>query len=119
MSYTSITTLYISFFFFLEQAGWGIAWYVNETLIPELNLKRGVTYTFVVEGGNDPSDLANYHPMYITSSSNGAILRTTEPDEVSGSSPFFFLHRIFYSVLLPLTLYIISLLCRKRWYMLV
>lgn len=27
---------------------------------------RGRTYTFVIEGGNNPDTPANYHPFYIT-----------------------------------------------------
>ena len=61
----------------LGQSGWGISWYVNGTLIPELVLTRGVTYTFIVEGGNDPSNLATYHPFYISNSINGGRLRNT------------------------------------------
>jgi hypothetical protein len=38
--------------FFAGQPSWGIAWYVNDKLIPELYVERGSTYTFVVEGGN-------------------------------------------------------------------
>lgn len=64
-------------------AGWGIAWYVNGTLIPELVLKRGETYTFIVEGGTDANDLANYHPFYITSSTSGGRLSNAQVDQVS------------------------------------
>lgn len=46
--------------------GWGISWYINGLLIPEINVVRGKTYTFVVEGGNDPNVPAKYHPFYIT-----------------------------------------------------
>ncbi|GLH12658.1 Protein Skeletor, isoforms B/C [Gryllus bimaculatus] len=46
--------------------GWGISWYINGLLIPEINVVRGKTYTFVVEGGNDPDTPARYHPFYIT-----------------------------------------------------
>lgn len=46
--------------------GWGIAWYINGLLIPEINVVRGKTYTFVVEGGLDPEVPAKYHPLYIT-----------------------------------------------------
>lgn len=46
--------------------GWGISWYVNGLLIPEINVVRGKTYTFVVEGGLDPEVPAKYHPFYIT-----------------------------------------------------
>ena len=33
-----------------------------------LRLRRKVTYTFIVEAGNDPNDGPNYHPFYITDS---------------------------------------------------
>ncbi|KAG5872439.1 hypothetical protein JTB14_029441 [Gonioctena quinquepunctata] len=46
--------------------GWGISWYINGLLIPEINVVRGKTYTFVVEGGLDPEVSAKYHPFYIT-----------------------------------------------------
>ncbi|XP_053691292.1 protein Skeletor, isoforms B/C-like [Sabethes cyaneus] len=46
--------------------GWGISWYINGLLIPEVNVVRGKTYTFVVEGGLDPEIPAKYHPFYIT-----------------------------------------------------
>ncbi|XP_050048940.1 protein Skeletor, isoforms B/C [Dermacentor andersoni] len=53
------------------QVGWGIAWYVNGVLIPELWVQRGKTYTFVVEGGNDQENTAKNHPLYITSDPGG------------------------------------------------
>lgn len=34
---------------------WGIAWYINDLLIPLLELKRGTKYTFRVSGGDDAS----------------------------------------------------------------
>ncbi|KAK4324985.1 hypothetical protein Pmani_004408, partial [Petrolisthes manimaculis] len=51
--------------------GWGIAWYINGLLIPEINVVRGKTYTFVVEGGYDPERPARYHPFYITDDPEG------------------------------------------------
>ncbi|TRY81057.1 hypothetical protein TCAL_09448 [Tigriopus californicus] len=51
--------------------GWGIAWYVNGLLIPEIYVVRGKTYTFVIEGGLDPSQPAGYHPFYITDDPEG------------------------------------------------
>ena len=32
---------------------------------------RGKTYTFVIEGGNDPDQPAAYHPFYITDDPEG------------------------------------------------
>ena len=62
------------------QVGWGIAWYINGTLIPELIVERGKTYTFIVEGGTDPDDLSNYHPLYITDSIGGGRLENTQQE---------------------------------------
>ena len=45
----------------LKQKGepsWGIAWWVNEMLIPEITVERGQNYTFIVEGGNDKTNPA-------------------------------------------------------------
>ncbi|XP_055950409.1 protein Skeletor, isoforms B/C-like [Argiope bruennichi] len=50
---------------------WGIAWWINGQLIPELTVRRGVNYTFIVEGGNNPSNPASYHPLYITNNPEG------------------------------------------------
>ena len=66
-------------------AGWGIAWYINGTLIPELVVQRGQTYTFIVYGGDDETNLAQYHPFYITDSiSGGILLNTDEQNQVKG-----------------------------------
>ena len=55
---------------FLDQAGWGIAWYINNTLIPCIQVERGYTYTFVTYSGM-PADENNYHPFYLTDSRIG------------------------------------------------
>ncbi|CAG0891716.1 unnamed protein product [Cyprideis torosa] len=54
-----------------KRVGWGIAWYINGLLIPEIYVVRGKTYTFVVEGGDDPSNPAKFHPFYITDDPDG------------------------------------------------
>ncbi len=51
--------------------GWGIAWYVNGLLIPEIYVVRGKTYTFVIEGGSNPDSHAKFHPFYITDDPEG------------------------------------------------
>ncbi|KAH6926015.1 hypothetical protein HPB50_012954 [Hyalomma asiaticum] len=51
--------------------GWGIAWWINGQLIPVLHLERGQKYKFIVEGGNDRTFGAQYHPFYITDSHVG------------------------------------------------
>ncbi|XP_046668764.1 protein Skeletor, isoforms B/C [Homalodisca vitripennis] len=60
---------------------WGIAWWINDKLIPEIYVERGQTYTFVVEGGNDPTKPAHYHPFYITDSSEGGFGQKSEKDQ--------------------------------------
>lgn len=53
------------------RVGWGIAWYINGLLIPEIHVVRGKTYTFVIEGGLDPNQPAAYHPFYISDDAEG------------------------------------------------
>ncbi|XP_063228586.1 protein Skeletor, isoforms B/C isoform X2 [Bacillus rossius redtenbacheri] len=60
---------------------WGIAWYINDKLIPEIYVERGQTYTFVVEGGNDRTNPARYHPFYITDSKEGGFGQKSESDQ--------------------------------------
>lgn len=36
-----------------------------------MTVVRGQTYTFVVEGGQDPDRPSRYHPFYITDDSEG------------------------------------------------
>jgi len=51
------------------QPNWGnVAFFINNTLVPELVIRRGQTYTFVVQGGYN-------HPFYITNSKTGGWLR--------------------------------------------
>ncbi|XP_077261427.1 protein Skeletor, isoforms B/C isoform X2 [Temnothorax americanus] len=56
---------------------WGIAWYINDLLIPEITVERGKTYTFIVEGGDDYTNPARYHPFYITDSPEGGLGQQT------------------------------------------
>ncbi|XP_061932674.1 protein Skeletor, isoforms B/C isoform X1 [Apis cerana] len=63
------------------QPAWGIAWYINDLLIPEITVERGQTYTFIVEGGNDPANPARYHPFYITNSPEGGFGQKTEDEQ--------------------------------------
>ena len=57
---------------------WGIAWYINGILVPELHLKRGVSYTFRVAGGTDTSMPSKYHPLYFTDSIEGGYERVCD-----------------------------------------
>lgn len=61
-------------------SGWGISWYLNGLLIPQIELYRGFEYTFIVEGGDDPSNPARYHPFYITNNERGGYLVKSEQE---------------------------------------
>lgn len=61
-----------------KHSSWGIAWYLNDLLIPELYVERGQTYTFEVEGGDRPENPAQYHPLYITDSAEGGYAQKTD-----------------------------------------
>ncbi|CAB3232590.1 unnamed protein product [Arctia plantaginis] len=61
--------------------GWGISWYINGLLIPEINVVRGRKYTFVVEGGYDPDVPARYHPFYITNDPVGGYFHKTDAEK--------------------------------------
>ena len=56
----------------------GHAWYINGYLAPELFLRRGLTYIFRVEGGNDPYSPEFYHPMVISTEPVGGFERMSE-----------------------------------------
>ncbi|XP_053619754.1 protein Skeletor, isoforms B/C isoform X3 [Plodia interpunctella] len=61
--------------------GWGISWYINGLLIPEINVVRGKKYTFVVEGGSNPDVPARYHPFYITNDPVGGYLHRSDEEK--------------------------------------
>ncbi|XP_078610306.1 protein Skeletor, isoforms B/C-like [Branchiostoma floridae x Branchiostoma japonicum] len=63
------------------QPGWGITWWINDLLIPELTLTRGQNYSFIVEGGDDPSQPARYHPFYITDDPIGGFVQKTAAEK--------------------------------------
>jgi len=52
-------------------AAWGIAYYINDLLVPVLVVERGKTYRFNTLTGDDPRVSASYHPVYISDSANG------------------------------------------------
>ena len=84
---------------------WGIAWYMNgkdtkyqylmltsflhcrshtpvaffftDILIPVIEMRRGTTYRFLVNGGDDPTSTAQYHPLYLTDSLDGGFAQRT------------------------------------------
>ncbi|VDK51238.1 unnamed protein product [Anisakis simplex] len=66
-------------------------WYVNGYLA-DIYLKRGITYTFIVEGGKDKSTQDYYNPLYISNEPFGgyAKLSSDEREQVkvfAGSDP--------------------------------
>lgn len=65
----------------LGHVGWGIAWYINGLLVPEVTLVRGRKYTFVVEGGSDPAQPARYHPFYITNDPVGGYYHKSDDEK--------------------------------------
>ncbi|BES96550.1 Electron transfer DM13 [Nesidiocoris tenuis] len=60
---------------------WGICYYINDLIIPEIYVVRGKTYTFIVEAGNDPTNRAKYHPFYITDNMDGGFGQDTEAQQ--------------------------------------
>jgi DOMON domain len=50
---------------------WGIAWYLNDFLIPVVEMRRGTKYTFMISGGNTPQSNSEFHPMYLSTSPSG------------------------------------------------
>lgn len=60
---------------------WGIAWYLNDLLIPELYVERGEEYTFIVEGGDKSTNPARYHPFYITDSPEGGLGQASDDEQ--------------------------------------
>lgn len=45
--------------------------YINGLMSPILYVRRGVTYSFKVEGGSDPTNLRFYNPLYLTTDASG------------------------------------------------
>ncbi|XP_055333028.1 LOW QUALITY PROTEIN: protein Skeletor, isoforms B/C-like [Paramacrobiotus metropolitanus] len=50
---------------------WGIVWYINGKMAPELILRRGETYHFLVYGGMYPQAQPRFHPFYLTTDPSG------------------------------------------------
>lgn len=56
----------------------GLAWYINGFMAPDLVLRRGLTYSFKVRGGNNPHSPDYYHPMVITDEPHGGYDRLSD-----------------------------------------
>lgn len=59
----------------------GMAWYLNDMLVPVLVVERGQTYVFSVEGGDKPAQLDKFHPLYITDSPEGGFGLKSESEQ--------------------------------------
>ncbi|KAF7634258.1 hypothetical protein Mgra_00006335 [Meloidogyne graminicola] len=55
-------------------------WYVNGYLA-DIYLKRGITYTFIVEGGQNSSIPELYNPLYLTDSIYGAFSKLSNSEK--------------------------------------
>ncbi|XP_059045505.1 protein Skeletor, isoforms B/C [Achroia grisella] len=58
-----------------RRAAPALAFYVNGQLAPDLQLRRGLQYTFKVYGGNDPHSADEYHPLIVTAEATGGLER--------------------------------------------
>lgn len=56
----------------------GLTWYINGFLAPDLFLRRGLTYSFKVRGGNNPHSAEFYHPLVITDEPHGGFDRLSD-----------------------------------------
>lgn len=64
------------------RTSWGVSWYVNGLMIPELVVERGQTYRFVVEGGSDKTSATRRHPFYLTDSPEGGFDFKTDEERM-------------------------------------
>merc|ERR1719347_1330676 len=55
-----------------------LVWFIEGLMVPELYLRRGLTYTFKVEGGSNPRSPEFYHPLIITDEPMGGYDRLTK-----------------------------------------
>jgi len=53
-------------------------WYVEGLMTPDLYLRRGLQYTFKIEGGNNAASAEFYHPFIITDEPVGGYNRLTK-----------------------------------------
>jgi hypothetical protein len=56
----------------------GLAWYINGLLVPELTMRRGWNYQFLVRSGNNPHSAEHYHPFVITDEPRGGFDRLSD-----------------------------------------
>lgn len=58
-----------------------LAWYMNGALVPELFMRRGLTYAFKVRGGNNPHSTEHYHPLIITDEPIGGFDKLSDSNQ--------------------------------------
>ncbi|CAH0721351.1 unnamed protein product, partial [Brenthis ino] len=58
-----------------------LAWYVNGQLAPDLQLRRGLAYTFLVSGGADPHSATLYHPLVLGAAPHGGLERLRDAEQ--------------------------------------
>ncbi|KAB0794807.1 hypothetical protein PPYR_11646 [Photinus pyralis] len=61
-----------------KQTSTTLAWYINGLLVPEIWMRRGLTYSFKVHGGNNPHSAELYHPLIITDEPHGGFDRLSD-----------------------------------------
>lgn len=56
----------------------GLVWYIDGKLSPEIWIRRGLTYSINVYGGNNPHSAEYYNPLIITDEPYGGYERLSE-----------------------------------------
>ena len=56
----------------------GFVWYINGYVASELYMRRGLTYAFRVEGGDDPYNPDFYNPLVISTDPVGGYERLSK-----------------------------------------
>ena len=59
----------------------GYVWYINGYVASELYMRRGLTYAFRVEGGDDPYNPDFYNPLVISTDPVGGFERLSKEKE--------------------------------------
>ena len=67
------------------KVGWGVTFWVNGLMAPEIVVERGVPYNFIIETGNDEATASRRHPFYITDSNEGGFQHKTYEEQMKES----------------------------------
>lgn len=60
-----------------------LVYYINGLLAPVLYVRRGKTYTFRIESGNQPHNARFYHPLYISTDPHGGYIKHSDSERKS------------------------------------